>query len=178
MHVIAKIAAWLLWVYLIVSFAHYVLNMMVGFCAFLFQAEWSITFAMMGSLAVYLCLIWLAFRYLICRSDKLASKIVGSEELSDVGCAFNWYPFALRLTMMIAGFLFLQKTISLSGNLVYYIRYSFHSDTLAGIDQVYEYGAYFLSYLAASIYLLCGAPHFVRWQIKKTIELCREFSER
>jgi hypothetical protein len=23
-----------------------------------------------------------------------------------------------------------------------------------------------------------GAPHFVRWQIKKTLELCKEFSEK
>jgi len=28
--------------------------------------------------------------------------------------------------------------------------------------------------LTASVYLLCGAPHFVRWQVKKTIEQCKE----
>ena len=29
-------------------------------------------------------------------------------------------------------------------------------------------------YLALAVYLLCGAPHFVRWQVKKTLELCNE----
>jgi hypothetical protein len=28
--------------------------------------------------------------------------------------------------------------------------------------------------LAMGIYLICGAPHFVRWQVKKTVEQCRK----
>jgi len=28
--------------------------------------------------------------------------------------------------------------------------------------------------LVLAVYLLCGAPHFVRWQVKKTLELCNE----
>lgn len=28
--------------------------------------------------------------------------------------------------------------------------------------------------LTIGIYLLCGAPHFVRWQVKKTLEICQK----
>jgi len=28
--------------------------------------------------------------------------------------------------------------------------------------------------LTIGIYLVCGAPHFVRWQVKKTLEQCKQ----
>jgi hypothetical protein len=40
--------------------------------------------------------------------------------------------------------------------------------------QFYGHIAYLLISLAISIYLLCGAPQFVRWQLKKTRELYKD----
>jgi hypothetical protein len=178
MHTIAKIAAGLLGVYLIVSSASYVLATMTTFLACLFQAEWSSAIPIMVFLIIGLCFIWFVFYYLIRRSDKFAQKVVGREDLPEPSNPSAWYPFALRLAVMIAGFLFLQKAISLSSSLMHYIRFAFQSNTLEGMWRVYEYVVFFLIYLAISIYLLSGATHFVRWQVKKTAELCREFSEK
>jgi hypothetical protein len=27
-------------------------------------------------------------------------------------------------------------------------------------------------YLVLAVYLICGAPHFVKWQVKKTLKFC------
>jgi hypothetical protein len=179
MHTIAKIAVGLLGVYLIISSVSYVLGMMATFLVCLFQAEWSTSIPIAVALIVSLCFIWFVFYYLICHSDKFAQRVVGQgDELPDPPSPSVWYPFALRLAVVITGVLFLQKAISLSSSLVHYIRFAFQSNTLEGMRQVYEYAVYFLIYLAISIYLLTGAPHFVRWQVKKTLELCKEFSEK
>jgi len=177
MHTTAKIAAGILGIYLLIFT---VLTLMRNLSImFMYVGKGNVPSLMTVAVSLLMTLGFAGavFYFLIYRSDKFAQKMVGQEDLPEPSNPSAWYPFALRLAMMIAGFLFLQKAISLSSNLVHYI-YSFPPGAQGGMWQVYEYAVYFLIYLAISIYLLCGAPHFVRWQVKKTIEMCKEFSEK
>ncbi len=178
MHTTAKIAAGITGIYLLI----FTVLTLIRNLSFMFmdvgKGNMPSLMTVVISLLMTLGFAGAVFYFLIYRSDLFANKIVGKEELPDVGHAFNWFPFAIRLAVMVAGFLFLQKAISLSSNLVHYICYSFPPGAQGGMWQVYEYAVYFLIYLAISIYLLCGAPHFVRWQVKKTLDLCKEFSEK
>ena len=178
MHTVAKIAAGITGIYLLIFT---VLTLMRNLSFVFMDVGKGNTPSLMTvviSLLVTLGFAGAVFYFLIYRSDLFANKIVGKEEFPDGGYTLNWFPFAMRLAVVIAGFLFLQKTITLSSSLVHYIRYSFPPGAQGGMWQVYEYGIYLLIYLAIAIYLLAGAPHFVRWQIKKTARLCKEFSEK
>ncbi|MBM4103953.1 MAG: hypothetical protein FJ263_07865 [Planctomycetes bacterium] len=182
MHIIAKIAAGILGIYLILSaFQALIRSLSIILSSGLSSGKINTTslVIVVTSLVMTVSFIGAVFYFLIYRGDIFARKVVGrGVELPDPPSPSAWYPFALRLAVMIAGFLFLQKAISTSSMLASYIRFAFQSNTLEGIRQVYEYGVYFLIYLAIAIYLLCGAPQFVRWQVKKTVELCKEFSEK
>lgn len=179
MHTIAKIAAGILGIYLLIRLTLILMQSI----SILFTGASAVNTSFFVVIAVSLLITVVfggaVFYFLIYRSDIFARKVVGEgEDLPAPSSPSAWYPFALRLAVMIAGFLFLQNAITLSSNLVHYSRFAFQSNTLEGMWQVYEYAVYFLIYLAISIYLLCGAPHFVRWQVKKTAELCKEFSEK
>ena len=176
---VAKIAVSILGMYLILCTIPMAISLvMVGALSLQTFKAWSLI-SMTGYGVILFGYLWLIYYVLIHRSGKFAQKVVGlGGEPPDPPNPSAWYPFAMRMVVMVAGFLFLQKAISTSSMLVSYIRFAFQSNRLEGIRQVYEYGVFFLIYLAISIYLLAGAPHFVRWQVRKTAELCKEFSEK
>jgi hypothetical protein len=179
MHIIAKIAAGILGIYLLlVTFQTLIRSLSIIIMSSGKISTTSFT-AVAASLVMTAGFICAVFYFLIYRGDIFARKVVGKEvELLTPASPSAWHPFALRLAVMVAGFLFLEKSIWELGMLTQTVRYVSNLSTLAAMWHVYEYGVYFLVYLAIAIYLLCGAPQFVRWQIKKTIELCREFSEK
>jgi len=178
MHTTAKIAAGILGIYLLI----FTVLTLIRNLSFMFMYMGKGNMPSLMAVAAFLCItlgfVGAVFYFLIYRSDLFANKIVGKEELPDVECTFNWFPFAMRLTAVVVGFLFLEKAIVVWDILISHIGFIFKSATFKGMDQVHLYGVIFLIYLAVSVYLLCGAPHFVRWQVKKTIEMCKEFSEK
>jgi hypothetical protein len=179
MHTTAKIAAGILGVYLLIQLTlNLIKSMSIAFTGRL-PGNTSYLVVIAVSLLVMLVFGGAVFYFLIYRSDIFANKVVGQgEDLPEPSRPAAWYPFALRLAVMIAGFLFLQRAIPLSSSLVHYIRYSFPPGAQGGMWQVYEYAVYFLIYLAISIYLLSGAPHFVRWQVKRRRNCAGSFPKR
>jgi hypothetical protein len=117
------------------------------------------------SLVIY-ALVW--------KADFWSAKIAGADERD--GAEIWWLPFAFRLAAVCAGILYLSWAISALASII------------ASYIQVMPPGFVFrplpwhnvvgwVIQLGLGIYLLCGAPHFVRWQVKKTLEHCKRLEE-
>jgi len=108
---------------------------------------------------------------LLYKRDKWAKKIVGASDLPAPKSPIQWLPIAFRLASVAAGLYFLLHFVfGLSRALSYYAR-------IKAYDSIYPQNAFateriigWVLLLPIAIYLLCGAPHFVRWQVKKTLE--------
>jgi hypothetical protein len=173
LHVIAKVAFGMLGIYLIISVINSVLSFAI-MAAQSFQTYHG--WALIGLVtygAVLFGYIWLVYYLLFRRADIFAQKIVGPEESPAPANPFAWYPFALRLAVMAAGFLFLQSSIWALQQVVHSVRFNFKTGYSGGSEYLYRQVVFFLIYLAISIYLLCGAPQFVCWHVKKTEQLYR-----
>jgi hypothetical protein len=108
------------------------------------------------------------------KREELAKKIVGQKEPAEPAAQIQWLPAAFRLICIFAG---LHCLYAVSWRLIYKLgQYSFYNRPgmytakIVNMEDV----LYWLIMLTASVYLLCGAPHFVRWQVRKTIEQCKE----
>jgi len=111
---------------------------------------------------------------LLFKRDKWAEKIVGAADRPGPESQINWLPIAFRLTSVAAGLYFLLHFVSgLSRTLSYYARIkastSNYPQNIFTIERIIGW----VLLLPIAIYLLCGAPHFVRWQVKKTLKLCK-----
>jgi len=113
----------------------------------------------------YLCL---------CKHELLALRIVGTNEPTEPDSQIDWLPVAFRLACVVAG-LYLLHTV-LWGTLGLVQLYL--SSKSQGFDPVprlinSESLLRLFVPLPIGIYLVCGAPHFVRWHVKKTLEQCK-----
>jgi hypothetical protein len=106
--------------------------------------------------------------YILKKRDKLALKIAGSPEIQNIDAEIKWIPFAYRLISVLTGMYCLYRACGSIPGIAAKLFY--------GSKYPIPYGNYstLILSLIAGIYLLCGAPHFVRWQTKKTIEMCTE----
>lgn len=130
-------------------------------------------------LLLFVCLCLTATIYLfIYKSDKLAEKIVGTFELPTPEAQIQWLPVAFRLVAVSAGVICLYRFIAWGITIA-------RSYAMAKASN-FEHAARFLRFeqiagwlilLVIAIYLLYGAPHFVRWHVKKTLEQCKQSPE-
>jgi hypothetical protein len=126
------------------------------------------------SFAILIAGLGLVIYLLICRADTL------SEKMTDV-CRSDqtivwWLPFAFRLAMVCAGIFVLSRSISgISLTIASYAQMISRSSSKASIPWERVLG--WIAQLALATYLLCGAPHFVRWQVRKTLEHCQYWEE-
>ena len=136
-------------------------------------------FVATGSMIIFAGIIaW----QLIVRGEKWACKIVTQAQDYEDEEKTNWLPTTYYIIAIGLGILFIWWTIPNIFLLLHYIK----------VDQLSSNGQYRQIYsghrilptlisvivrLIISVYLLCGAPHFVRWQVKKTLEFCKEFGE-
>jgi len=122
-------------------------------------------FAVCSGLVVY-ALIW--------KADFLSAKITGIYE-SDQAEVW-WLPFAFRLASVCAGILLLSWSISaLTSIIATYVQMA--DPRFVNRSMPWQRLVGWIIQLPLAIYLLCGAPHFVRWQVRKTIEQCKRFEE-
>ncbi len=131
-------------------------------------------------LFISLCLAVCVY-LLIYHRDKWARNIVGTADLPDPDVQIQWLPVAFRLVAVVAGLFCLYRVVV---NIIWVvIRLSMAKATSSSPGYVQIFTAKLLSLeqildwlilLAIGIYFLCGAPHFVRWQVKKTIEHCKK----
>jgi len=117
------------------------------------------------SLAIY-ALVW--------KADFWSAKIVGADERD--GPDIWWLPFAFRLASVCAGILYLSWAISALVSIIgSYIQMMDPGFVFRPLPWHNVVG--WVIQLGLGIYLLCGAPHFVRWQVKKTLEHCKRLEE-
>jgi hypothetical protein len=176
MHAIAKIVAAILGIYLLMISALALLqSLIITLSAGIGRQAapfWAIFAVSMLAMAGFIVAV---FYFLIYRTDIIARKIIKQDDFPEPTNPSAWYPFAMRLTVMMGGFFFLSKTLSTLSSTVNQIQFQYSLRSDGSMWRFYGYLIYLLIYLAISIYLLSGAPHFVRWQIKKTRELCKNF---
>lgn len=122
-------------------------------------------FAVCSGLVVY-ALIW--------KADSLSMKVTGIYE-SDQAEVW-WLPFAFRLASVCAGILLLSWSISaLTSIIATYVQMA--DPRFVNRSMPWQRLVGWIIQLPLAIYLLCGAPHFVRWQVKKTLEHCKRLNE-
>jgi hypothetical protein len=127
--------------------------------------------------------IGLLVYFLIYQHDQLAKKIVGSEQLPEPDSQIQWLPVALRLICIAGGIYFLNTVLWQTTHVISQLA-AFKSYTDTNYKVIYTYAPFnyqsllpWIIMLICGIYLLCGAPHFVRWQVKKTLRLCKQQPE-
>ena len=112
--------------------------------------------------------------FLIIKRNKWSKKIVDVSGLQDTEGRMQWIPMVFRLMSVTMGiYLLLLLLLSLNSVLLATMSMNGHQFS-ANMPQILRRYLGQLIFLPIAVYLLCGAPHFVRWQVKKTIELCKE----
>ena len=137
----------------------------------------------LSSILLTICLIVLLIRYLVYKNDALAEKIVGSEQFAEPDLQIQWLPVALRLICMAGGIYFINTVLWKTTYLINQL--AFLKTRNANTIYTNSYAQFSLQnilplviMLMCGIYLLCGAPHFVRWHVKKILKQCKSQSEK
>lgn len=121
----------------------------------------------------------------IYKRENLAKKIVGSEQLPEPDSQIQWLPVALRLICIAGGIYFLSlvlwHTTRVIGQLA---RFKAETYSVNGTTYTRFYTGFapfsfrnllpWIMLLICGVYLLCGAPHFVRWQVKNILKQCKK----
>jgi hypothetical protein len=100
------------------------------------------------------------------KRNGISLKIAGDEEIKEIDVQVKWIPFAYRLISVIAGLFCFYR----AGTYLQRIGISRFQPNWG----IFEIIFIFVPLIAAGIYFLCGAPHFIRWQVKKTMEIYTE----
>jgi hypothetical protein len=145
------------------------------------QTAASSLFALSLTAALIAALLYLFFY----KNESLAKKIVGSEHLPEPNTQLQWLPVALRLICIAGGIYFMTNVLWQTTNIINQFA-RFKSQTYLNESktyvQIYTGSAYFSFYnllpwilmLTCGVYLLYGAPHFVRWHVKKILQQCKD----
>jgi hypothetical protein len=157
-------------IYLLIGIAFSLL----GSLPLLFLSGFSKSFGniwpMFPTLMLYTAFILLIIFLLIKKADFWAGKIVGIEEEKPELPKDFWMPVAFRLAAVFAGMFFMNHLLTDIITKIYYYIYSRSvyspASDVFDVQQLLTWAVQ----LTLVIYFLCGAPHFVRWHIKKILE--------
>ena len=173
MHSLAKIVLFVTALYLGIYFCRHL--MFAVSSIFLLKGKDTAMFTSIAILLIIFLAIVSAIYLLIIKREKFAQKIVGSDLATEPDTQIPWVPFAFRLTVICTGFIALYKFIIISATIVRIVIMLRNRDV--GLGQLYysiNQIAAWLILLPIAVYLLCGAPHFVKWHTKKTLELTKQ----
>jgi TRAP-type C4-dicarboxylate transport system permease small subunit len=153
------------------------------FAVFYFRLKpsWETVVSSLLSLLLIAGLITLLLYFFFYKNESLAKKIVGSEQLPEPSSQIQWLPVVLRLVCIAGGFYFV---ITVLWHITYVINELAFFKAQENAHTIYTH-AHFKSQdllpwiitLICGIYLLCGAPHFVRWHVKKILQQCKDRPE-
>ena len=170
MHEAAKIAFAILGIHFLVG-----LLRTIGVTVSMVMSRFSLSTIGMAlfSLIVTLICAYAVIYFLIIKRGWLADKIVSADQEIASDTPDNWLPAAYRLVVFIIALIFLRSVL---WNISLTINSIITTQGFAGYSGRYmkEMILKLIFTLPVTIYLLCGAPHFVRWQIKKTTEFCKQ----
>ena len=180
MHALAKIILSAIGIYFTIR-----LLSQLPYAIFMFYSKpsWETAASSLLSLLLTAGLIALLLYFFFYKSESLAKKIVGSEQLPEPDSQIQWLPVALRL-ICIAGGIYFLNTVLWQTTYVISQFAAFESYTFTNHKVIYNYPPFnyrsllpWIIMLICGVYLLCGAPHFVRWQVKKILQLCKQQPE-
>jgi hypothetical protein len=141
------------------------------------KPSWETAASSLLSLLLTAGLIALLLYFFFYKSESLAKKIVGSEQLPDPDSQIQWLPVALRLICIAGGIYFLYTvlwhTTYIIGQFAAFKAQENARTILAYPPFNYQSLLPWVIMLICGVYLLCGAPHFVRWQVRKTLQQCK-----
>jgi len=114
--------------------------------------------------------------FFIYKNDFFAEKIAGFEEPKKA--QVWWLPFSFRLTAVLAGIFYLYWLVPTIIKAFQEFLIARQHDFESPYNEL-SFGKVlgWVALGAIGVYLLCGAPHFVRWQVRKTIEQCKRIEE-
>ncbi len=173
---LAKIMFVGLAIYLCIGIAR---NILFTIAVILQPFSWQSLGIFIFSLCLSLAFLTAVIKMLIFKRDKWARKLIAKDIAPDQPLSTELTLFmTFRLVCVGIGLYclrsFLWSISSLLRNLSMNIKYNLDPGEVryfstVGVDYIQP-----VLLLALAVYLLCGAPHFVRWQVKKTLELCNE----
>ena len=173
MQTLAKILLAILGIYIIV----HIVPIVMMYMPLLFTNSFGID-SIIGKIMVLLWMllhttILLVIVYqLLFRGQFWAEKIVG-EQPNELHKQVFLLPAAYRLASVFCGILVAYWVAESMPRVILILHR--HNQT-GYFAENYEWISILgvLLRLTLGIYLLCGAPHFVRWQVKKTLEICKK----
>ncbi|UCF16481.1 MAG: hypothetical protein JSW59_03290 [Phycisphaerales bacterium] len=106
---------------------------------------------------------------MIFENDGIALTMAGTGPAEDQQTQTAWLIKSLRVGLVLTGLMLLRKSVPEMLSLALTFRSgAFHDISGASSWTKFEY-AYNLVKAVLALYLLFGAPHFVRWQVKHSL---------
>lgn len=182
MQIIAKAGLVSLGIYAIVTLCWYLTNVIPSF---------NIPSCLIGILcfAVFAVFIAIITFFLIFNNDSLARKMAGPGDQLNPADEALWLAASLRVAAVFCGLILLSASIPSIRNILLvpihirpFINEIFLFDRypkplLMPFSKWCEIIYNFLKIIFA-VYLLCGAPHFVRWQFRHSIIRCQPITQK
>jgi hypothetical protein len=143
---------------------------------FLRGMPWSV-YWVGGALTVVLTIIFAgAILYVgIYRMNDIVEWVVGGEDaVPFTGC---WLRVSLRLVCLAAGLFFLVWGCGRIAGVISTVALIFQSGADYARSLALSQAVAGTVQLGLGLYLLSGAPGFVRWQVRKTIEQCKQLEQ-
>ena len=136
----------------------------------IYEIAFGISMLLYTAIVVYL---------LIFKADKWAVKIAANQQDEQPPAKTPCLPAAFRIIAVFSGILYMYWLIpTIISTIQSHILIKdtgpalVHRPPLDGSKV-----ATWIVLLVLGVYLLCGAPHFVRWHVRKTLELCGESAD-
>ncbi len=139
------------------------------------------TFVQLVSYVLGIACVGLVIYALVWKADFWSAKITHADKPDQA--EIWWLPFAFRLAAVCAGIIILSWSIStITSTIARYAQIMSLSSSIMSLSSSRASIPWlmlvaWIIQLALAIYLICGAPHFVRWHVKKTIEHCKRLEE-
>jgi hypothetical protein len=177
MHTLAKIILSAIGIF----FSIRLLSQVPAIFWFYSKPSWETAASLLLSLLLIAGLITVLLYLFFYKNESLAKKIVGSEQLPDPASQIQWLPVALRLICISGGISLLCTVLWRTTDVINHLAFlkaeenahTIHSYPLFNYQSLLPW----IVMLICGVYLLCGAPHFVRWHVKKILQQCKDKAE-
>jgi hypothetical protein len=159
-----------------IFFSIRLLSQMPAIFWFYSKPSWETASSLLLSLLLIAGLITVLLYLFFYKREGLAKKIVGSEQLLEPASQIQWLPVALRLICIAGGIYFLSNVLWQATHVIGQLAYFKANTHTTSYYPPFNYQSLlpWIISLICGVYLLCGAPHFVRWQVKKTLQQCKD----
>jgi hypothetical protein len=122
-----------------------------------------------------LCLVALQY-FGLYRPERVVRRITSGIEVEQPLSDAAWLPAAYRLICLYAGLACLSRPLLQLPSII--TQYAYYAEAADSGRTAHAPSAQYLLTaaicLVVGVYLLAGAPHFVRWHLRKTAAFCRE----